>query len=384
MADARGRNGTCKPAVDVAVDASFLKPGSVGGAEHMLKNLVRGLLAESADIRLAIVTRDEPWIGDDGGRVTWRCLPPESNRFLGGAAALRTMRASSVLCPNYFTPPGLSTRAGRVVTVIHDLQYRHFPQFFSRRKRLWLRAAHRHTLRRADRVVAISEFVAADIAGCYGERWRPKLTVIPDPVSWARFDANGAHGELPGATRQIVDSRPFVLTVAANYPHKNLDRLVQAMSIVRGQPRFREVALVVAGQLAHRLVGTKRGWPELPSSEWIVPTGYISDAALGGLYRRATAFVFPSLFEGFGMPAVEALGFGLPVLASRTTAIPESTRGHARLLDDPTDVERMADAITELLDEPQRWAPTAAGVADLRRAYDPSTVAGRYLDVLLA
>ncbi|HEY7731484.1 MAG TPA: glycosyltransferase family 1 protein [Gaiellaceae bacterium] len=384
MADGRAGSSTDEPAVDIAVDASFLAPGSVGGAEHMLKNLVRGLLDTSADLRLAIVTREGPWLADDGGRVTWRCLQPGRNRFLAGTTGLRDLRARSILCPNYFTPPGLSTRAGRVVTVIHDLQYRHFPQFFSRRKRLWLRAAHRHTLRRADRVVAISEFVAADIAGCYGERWRPKLTVIPDPVSWARFDANGAHGELPAATRRIVDSRPFVLTVAANYPHKNLERLVQAMSIVRRTPRFRDVALVVAGQLARGLVGTLKGRAELPSSEWVVPTGYISDAALGALYRRATAFAFPSLFEGFGMPAVEALGFGLPVVASRTTAIPESTRGLACLLDDPTDTARMAATITEILEEPERWAPAAADVADLRRAYDPSTVARRYLQVLLA
>jgi glycosyltransferase involved in cell wall biosynthesis len=384
MADAYGSNGTCEPAVDIAVDASFVKAGSVGGAEHMLKNLVRGLLDTSTDIRLAIVTREEPWLADEGDRVTWRCLQPEGNRFLAGATALRTVRARSILCPNYFTPPGLSARAGRVVTVIHDLQYRHFPQFFSRRKRAWLRAAHRYTLRRADRVVAISEFVAADIAASYGERWRPKLTVIPDPISWARFDASGAHGELPPATRRIVDSRPFVLTVAANYPHKNLDRLVQAMSIVRRVPRFRDVALVVAGQLARGLVGTQKGRPELPSDDWIVPTGYISDAALGALYRRATAFAFPSLFEGFGMPAVEALGFGLPVVASGTTAIPESTRGLACLLDDPTDTVCMAATITEILEQPERWAPVAADIADLRRAYDPSTVAHRYLQVLLA
>jgi glycosyltransferase involved in cell wall biosynthesis len=383
MAEARASSGT-EPAVDIAVDASFLKPGSVGGAEHMLKNLVRGFLASSTDTRLAIVTRDEPWLGDEAGRITWRRVRPGSNRFLAGTTGLRGIRARSVLCPNYFTPPGLSTRAGRVVTVIHDLQYRHFPEFFSRQKRFWLRAAHRDTLARADRVVAISEFVAGDIAACYGDRWRQKLTVIPDPVSWARFEANGVPAELPAATRLTLESRPFVLTVAANYPHKNLDRLVQAMSIVRRAPRFRDVALIMAGQLARGLVGTQRGRPELPSSEWIVPTGYISDAALGALYRRATAFVFPSLFEGFGMPAVEALGFGLPVVASRTTAIPESTRGLARLLDDPTDTARMARTITEILDEPGRWAPTALDVAALRRAYDPSTVAKRYLEVLLA
>jgi glycosyltransferase involved in cell wall biosynthesis len=162
--------------------------------------------------------------------------------------------------------------------------------------------------------VAISEFVAADIAASYGERWRPRLTVIPDPVSWARFDASGAHGELP--------------------------------------PRRHE----------------KRG-AELPSGEWIVPTGYISDAALGALYRRATAFVFPSLFEGFSMPAVETLGFGLPVVASRTTAIPESTRGLACLLDDATDTARMGG---DNHADPRGAGAMGADVADLRRAYDPS------------
>jgi glycosyltransferase involved in cell wall biosynthesis len=348
----------------------------------MLKNLVRGLLAASSDVRLAIVTRGAPWLEDESGRVVWRCARPSSNRFIAGAAGLRRVRARSILCPNYFTPPGLSPAGGRVVTVIHDLQYRHFPEFFSRRKRVWLRTAHANTLRRSDRVVAISEFVAADITASYGDRWRSKLTVIPDPVSWSRFET-ATTAALSPSIRRIVANRPFVLSVAANYPHKNLDRLVEAMAILRKAPRFRDVALVLAGQLAQGLVGTRNGRPELPSNEWVVPTGYVSDAALGALYRRATAFVLPSLFEGFGMPAVEALGLGLPVVASRTTAIPEATRGLARLLDDPTDAQQMAHVIGEVLGEPERWAPSTSDVASLRQAYDPSRVADRYLEALL-
>jgi glycosyltransferase involved in cell wall biosynthesis len=384
MRETASRTAARRAPVDVAIDASFVRAGAVGGAEHMLKNLVRGLLSASSDLRLAIVTRDEPWVDDASDRIAWLRVRPDGNRFLAGVSGLRGLRARSVLCPNYFTPPGLSPAAGRIVTVIHDLQYRHFPEFFSRRKRLWLRAAHSYTLRRADRVVAISQFVADDIAATYGDRWRHKLSVIPDPVSWSRFEPDGEAADLPAATRRIVDRGPFVLTVAADYPHKNLDRLVRAMAIVRKTPRWRDLPLVVAGQHAGGLVGTRNGVSGLPSGDWVVPTGYVSDAALGALYRSAAAFVLPSLFEGFGMPAVEALGLGRPVVASRTTAIPEATRGLACLLDDPTDIERMAATITEVLGEPDRWAPAPSDVSGLRHAYDPSTVAERYLEVLLA
>ena len=116
----------------------------------------------------------------------------------------------------------------------------------------------------------------------------------------------------------------------------------------------------------------------------MVETGYVDDRTLGSLYRRATVFAFPSLFEGFAMPPIEALGLGLPVLTSRATSIPEVTMGLATYLDDPRDPTETADRLGEMLDDPEAARPSTADVARVREAYDPVGIAARYRDVLEA
>jgi glycosyl transferase family 4 len=139
----------------IYIDASFLVPGRVGGAEHMVVNLVQGL-ADAADAGddLTVMT-DHPW--PTSRRVGFTALPPGPNRFVRASRAVARLdpTTEAILFTNYFTPP-LFPRRSRTVTVIHDLQYRHHPSYFSRRKRAWLRFAHALTLRRAGAVVAIS------------------------------------------------------------------------------------------------------------------------------------------------------------------------------------------------------------------------------------
>jgi glycosyltransferase involved in cell wall biosynthesis len=114
----------------------------------------------------------------------------------------------------------------------------------------------------------------------------------------------------------------------------------------------------------------------------VTVTGYVDDARLGGLYRGARLFAFPSLFEGFALPPVEALGFGLPVLTTRSSSIPEVTLGLARYVDDPTDHEAMARLLEQMWTDPTGSRPAEADVQRVRRTFDPSVIAGQYLEVL--
>ena len=136
----------------IAVDASFVDPGRVGGAEHMVSNLVDGLAAACPAGDDLVVYTDRPWQADE--RVRFRPLRGPGNRFSRITATLRghLHEHDAVLFSNYFTAPFPKTRRRpRFVTVIHDLQYLHLPGNFSRRKRAWLRATHEATLRTADR-----------------------------------------------------------------------------------------------------------------------------------------------------------------------------------------------------------------------------------------
>lgn len=373
----------------IAVDASFVDPGRVGGAEHMVANLVAGLAgACPAGDELTVYT-DHPWAAPE--RVDFRPLRGGGARFgrITATLAGRLDRHDAVLFSNYFTAP--IPRRGhrpRFVTVIHDLQYLHFPSYFSRRKRAWLRASHEATLRLADRTVAISEHARGDILARYGRRWAGRVEAIHNPISWQRF-AGPPAGDGDGAPvpAGIVDGT-YVLAVAAHYPHKNLATLVAAFGELRRRGAHPDVRLVLAGQVGTGLSGVAWTTPlgqtiaAAGVQDLVVETGYLDDAALGALYRRACIFAFPSLFEGFAMPPVEALGFGLPVLASRAASIPEVTMGLATYLEDPSDPSAVADRLAAMLDDPASFRPDPADVERVRAAYDPVRIAYRYREAL--
>jgi glycosyltransferase involved in cell wall biosynthesis len=367
--------------VRIAVDASFIDPGRVGGAEHMLMNLVEGLALKAAPDDTLDVFTDRPWAAPDP--TAFRPLAGAGNRFSRITWSLRGALHDfdAVLFSNYFTPPfPPSRRRPRFVTVIHDLQYLHFPEHFSRQKRLWLRASHEATLRLADATVAISHDVRRDILARYGRRWASRVHTIHNPVSWTRFGPDDRAGPPP------VEG-PYVLAVAAQYPHKNLETLVLSFAQMRKRGAHPEVHLVLAGQLGAHLSGVAWTRPlddvidDAGVRDAVHVTGYLDDRALGDAYRHATVFAFPSRFEGFALPVVEALGFGLPVLTTRSTAIPEVTRGLATYLDDPLDASAMADRLEAMLDDPSAFHPGADEVARLRSTYAPETIARRYREL---
>ncbi len=366
----------------IAVDASFVDPGRVGGAEHMVANLVAGLAQACPPEDDVVVYTDRPWPAPD--RVQFLPLTGPGNRFTRITATLRSHLGEhdAVLFTNYCTAPFPRTRKRpRFVTVIHDLQYLTLPRNFSSRKRLWLRASHEATLRLADRTVTISEQVRGDVLARYGRRWAPRVIAIHNPISWERLSEDGPVPE-------AVGDGPYVLAVAAQYPHKNLGTLVRAFAELRRRGAHPDTKLVLAGQLGDRLRGIARTAPldrlidDAGLRDVVVETGYVDDRTLGSLYRRATVFAFPSLFEGFAMPPIEALGLGLPVLTTRAASIPEVTMGLATYVEDPRDPKEMADRLDEMLADPDAARPSADEVARIHDAYDPEGIAARYREVL--
>jgi glycosyltransferase involved in cell wall biosynthesis len=356
----------------------------------MAKNVACGIArAMPSDTTLQITSAQQWDMGTHGGTVRWKQVGSAWNRFVGETwQAYRDWNTTdAMLYPNYFTPPGVNQSATRIVTVIHDLQYLHFPHNFSWRKRQWLRWSHAATLRSADVVIAISDFVRDDILSRYGARWEGKVRTIPNPICWSRFDADGALDPGIRGWEWLSEAR-YILSVAAHYPHKNLLSLVRAFADLRRQPKFGDVRLILVGQHAKNLVSTSDGAAldaevhRLGLDGGVVVTGYITDAEIGLLLRHATLFAFPSLFEGFGMPPVEALGMGLPVLVSRRASLPESTLGMAHYIDHPEDVRELREWMAEILDSPDRYRPPASRVEQIREHYDVKRIGRLYYSAL--
>lgn len=367
-----------------AIDGTFVLPGRVGGAEHMLRNLLAGFAATPAGEGMFVYGDDHLRMGLDLPRERFEAVPGR-NRFVKSvrAYARSAARHEAILFPNYFTPPRGPRSRVRVVTTLHDLLYRHHPGALSRRKRAWQRVAHELTLRAADRVVTISEFTRRDVLRAYGARWADRVVTIPNPVSWGRFEAAAPDAEDVAALRELRQRHdPIVLTLAAHYEHKNLATLLRAFEALRARPGFDRAALVLIGQLASELVGIRQRTGSTLARGEAAPgvhvLGYVSDAVVGEAFRTADAFAFPSLFEGFGMPAVEALGMGLPVVTTRHASLPEVTLGLARYVDDALSIQEWTDLLADVAGRPDRHRPSAEEVTELRSRYAPEAVAAAY------
>jgi glycosyltransferase involved in cell wall biosynthesis len=259
-------------------------------------------------------------------------------------------RASSVVRDALWYPIGLSRRARTLdvlhcttfrgprsasiptVLTVHDLAILRFPEAFPRWHRLYGRAGLARVLRAADAIVAVSEFTKDEtitLADVPAERIR----VVPNGVD-SVFDPNGPRVE-----------GDYVLAVATLEPRKNLSRVVEAA-------RLAGVELRVAGA---------RGWGGVDVPGWV---GELPDAELAGLYRGARLVLYPSLYEGFGLPVIEAMACGTPVVTSRSTAM-EEVAGGAAVLVDPLDVSSIADGIGQAVARRDELVPL--GLARARK-----------------
>ena len=237
-----------------------------------------------------------------------------------------------------------------VVVSIHDLSFEHLPQTFKRRSRTQLRMTVRRSARKAAQVVALSEYARSDIITTYGIR-PEKLNVIP-------LAAPSYFGPVEDAAelqriRQIYGIEPnYILTVGSIQPRKNLSRLIAAYSSLRrAQREVKLPQLVLVGKCAWLYDETLRTIKELEVSNSVVLTGYVPEANLPALYSGALCFVYPSYFEGFGLPPLEAMKCGAPVIVSNRTSLPEVV-GQAGILVDPFDVNDIASAIEKVISNP--------------------------------
>ena len=247
---------------------------------------------------------------------------------------LRREQADLVHAPNCFLP--LARPCMGVVT-IHDLAFEVFPDDFSKRTGWKYRTFTRRSARSAQRVICVSGYTAADVVRRYDVD-EARVRIIPNAPS------------LPIGGEPVPDDGPYLLAVGDLRPKKNLMRLVHAFRRLRKEG------------LAHRLVlaGVDSGPEadrvrEAAGGEPVRLTGYLSDARLDALMRGADALVHPSLYEGFGLVLVEAMARGVPVVAARATALPE-TGGDAAAYFDPLDVGDMADAIRGVVGDRARHA----------------------------
>jgi glycosyltransferase involved in cell wall biosynthesis len=238
----------------------------------------------------------------------------------------------------YNAPPLL--RCPLVLTV-HDVSFRLYPEYFSPRVRILLSTLLSFSMRKAKAILTVSECSRRDILRFYPAAMG-KVCVIPEaagPVIWAKPD-------LPAA-RRVTGDRPFLLTVGTTQPRKNLPRLIEAYLQLR-EERVTDARLVIAGRPGWRTDALARLFANSDHRHDVIFTGYVADSILAALYRECALFVYPSLYEGFGLPVLEAMACGAPVITSNTSSLPEVAGDAARLVD-PFSVQSIRAALEDVL-----------------------------------
>lgn len=234
---------------------------------------------------------------------------------------------------------------GKIVTTIHDMSHRIFPQYHPRRRVLLLRAFE-NRLRQADRLITDSEYSRGEIVDL--------LKVPEDRVTVIYLGAGSQYKPLSISQDRQIELQAkynlpdqFLLYVGTIEPRKNLERLIEAYYQYKQEEPNSGVKLVLAGGKGWLFEGIFARVKELHLEQNIVFTGYVDSEDLPFLYNMALAFIYPSLYEGFGMPPLEAMSCGTPVISSSTSSIPEVV-GEAGILVDPYQVNDLAAAISKV------------------------------------
>jgi len=246
-----------------------------------------------------------------------------------------------------FTSPPFSPCP--VVVSIHDLSFEHLPQTFKWRSRKQLRITVRRSAREASQVIALSEYARNDIVNTYQVN-PEKISAIPLAAA-AHFRPIRNEEKLQGVRQTYGIDGEYILSVGAIQPRKNLDRLVSAYSrLRRAKPEVKLPKLVLAGKCAWLYDETLRAIKELKLSDSVILTGYVPESDLPALYSGALCFIYPSYFEGFGLPPLEAMQCGVPVIVGDQTSLPEVV-GDAGVLVDPFDADALAAAIEKVISD---------------------------------
>lgn len=262
---------------------------------------------------------------------------------------------------------------GRVVTTIHDLTTIRFGNPVKndgifKIKQLVYGWLLKRVARKSGRLIAISHFTRDDIV---------KFAGIDPAKAEVVYEAADKITSEPKAISDLKNKQ-FLLYVGRPNPHKNLQKLIEAMAAIR--EKHLEIILVLAGKTDENYKRLAKFADDKNLSSQVFFTGFIPDDQLRWLYENALLYTFPSLSEGFGLPGLEAMSYGLPVVSSNATCLPEIYKD-AALYFDPTDIDDMAAKLIQAIDDPSLRRTLAAKGSQLVKTYSWSKMAAQTLEV---
>jgi len=351
----------------IGIDASRATVTQLTGTERYSLEIIRALLDADSPHRWRLYFRDLPspslcsWTGSAEVRI----IPfPRLWTHIRLSWEMAAHPPDILFVPAHVLP---IIHPRRSAVTIHDLGYRYFPEAHPPASRLYLELGTRWNAWRARRVVVDSEATRADLMRFYGTPAHKIRVIYPGHTAWIQRVEDPAR--IRSARERLGIPEQYILYVGTIQPRKNLVRLIEAYAAVRRR-------WPAGTEPPHLVLGGKMGWMtqdivgavQRNGLENLVHlVGYVPDEELPALLSGAQAFAFPSLYEGFGFPVLEAMACGTPVICSNTSSLPE-VAGGAALLVDPLDVDDIAGAILRVLqDEGLRRHLVEAGYRQVQR-----------------
>jgi glycosyltransferase involved in cell wall biosynthesis len=334
--------------VRTAIDVRKLHDYGIG---TYVRNLIECLSRQDYDDEYILICRESDC---DYIRALGRRFEPHHvgarnysiGEHLSIPLALRRARAQVFHAPHYVVSP--FTPCPYVVT-IHDCIHLRFPQYLPNRLAPhYARAMMRSAARGAARVLTVSNASKEDILHYLGVP-ADKIEVVYNALD-VRLATPPTGADITRVRERFQLTSPFILYAGNIKPHKNVDRLIEAYAILR-RMGIVGVKLLIIGDQISKYPNLRRLVHRFQLHQHVRFLGFVPEATLAALYRLASVFVFPSLYEGFGLPPLEAMAAGAPVVTSNVSSLPEVV-GDAALLIDPLQPESIAQAIARILGEP--------------------------------
>ena len=331
----------------IGFDASALGAQTTGAGEYQ-RQLLAALPEADPTLQLTVYTARgaEGWVppGSVARSMPW--APGErTQRILSGGLAWRRHwrrdRLDLLHVPMYYLPPGAPARS---IVTIYDVRFLRLPETYPRLRHAFLRAAVPWSLRRASQIITISEFTKRELVELLGIA--PERITVTLLAQRSEFRPVTEAAELDAVRRKYRLPGRFILSASALEPRKNLARTVEAFARARAKGLSQE--LVLAGARYFGTDDIARAISRHGLEAVVHFPGYVDDADMPAVYTMADVFIYPSLYEGFGIPLLEAMACGTPVIAANASSLPE-VAGPAACLVDPLDVESIADGLLRVL-----------------------------------
>ena len=363
----------------IGIDVTWLKPKKSGGVEFYLKNLVDGMLS----------------LEDDNEYVLFSAKDNEKDL----KEYFNDKRISFVVCNTYafnvkqhliwqnlfqykvlkknnidfcffavYEMPLYKCKKIKCVTMIHDIQAYHYPEYFSKLENIWFKMGWKKVLKNADEVLTISNYTKEDIKKCFKNK--DNINAIYVPV---KVDENEMVSFEELEKKYNIKQNEYYYTVSSMHKHKNLITLIKVIKEIKDKNVNVPCKLVISGVGGPNKENLLKQISELGIEENIVLTNFVSDGEKYSLIKNSNIFLFPSIFEGFGIPPVEAMELGTRVITTKCTSLPEVTKGECEYVDDPFSIEEWIEKIKKSQDLiPKKFE---------FKEYDKSAIARKYLDL---